>query len=115
VAVFAFSLALRLVIVSHATWHPVGDTRDYHAFAESLLSGRGYQQRYAGETAAYHGLTFHAYRMPGYPVFLALVYGLFGWRPLYAYLANVLCDLVTAVFTLLIGRRLGGRGIGLAA
>ncbi|HLE43674.1 MAG TPA: hypothetical protein VJB36_06645 [Methylomirabilota bacterium] len=115
VAVFGFALALRLVIVSHATWQPVGDTRDYHAFAESLLSGRGYQQRYAGETAAYHGLTFHAYRMPGYPVFLALVYGLFGWRPLYAYLANVLCDLVTAVFTLLIGRRLGGRGIGLAA
>jgi len=114
-AILVFSLVLRVVIVGHATWHPVADTRDYHALAESLLAGRGYQQEYAGETAAYRGLTFRAYRMPGYPVFLALVYGLFGWRPIHAYLANVLCDLVAEILVLLTGRRLFGPGVGRVA
>jgi len=114
-AVLALSLALRVVIISHATPQLVADARDYHALAESLLASRSYQQQYDGETTAYHGLTFYAYRMPGYPIFLALVYGVFGWRPLYAYLANVLCDLVAEIFALLIGRRLFGRSVGLAA
>jgi hypothetical protein len=115
VAILAGSLGLRLAIVAHATWQPIADTRDYHALAESLLAGRGYEQRYDGETAAYRGLTFYAYRMPGYPVFLALVYRVLGWRPLHAYLANVACDLVAEVLVLLMARRLFGRRVALWA
>jgi hypothetical protein len=110
-AVLAGALALRLFLVAHATWVPVSDSRDYHALARSLAAGEGYVQRYEGETAAYQGLTFRAYRMPGYPVFLAAVYGLTGWRPLHAQLANVACDLVTGLLVLVIARRLFGRQV----
>jgi hypothetical protein len=113
VALLGVSLALRLFLVSQATWQPVADTRDYHALARSLLAGEGYRQVYDGETLAYHGLTFHAYRMPGYPAVLAAVYGLLGWRTVHAYLANVAFDLAGQVAALALARRLFGRRVAL--
>ena len=110
-ALLAGALALRLYLVAHATWVPVSDSRDYHALARSLAAGEGYVQRYEGETAAYQGLTFRAYRMPGYPVFLTAVYGLTGWHPRHAQLANVACDLLTGLLLLALARHLLGRPV----
>ena len=38
----AIALALRLWLVSQATWLPVSDTNDYHQLARSLANGGGY-------------------------------------------------------------------------
>lgn len=95
IAIVAIAALARVVLVSHATWVPVSDSRDYHDFARSLANGDGYVQVYHGETVAFRDLTLRAYRMPGYSAFLALVYSLGGWRPLAAYFGNVVCDVVT--------------------
>ena len=114
-ALLVAMLVLRVVVVWHATWIPVSDSRDYHALAQSLMRGEGYRQVYDGETASFRGLTLYAYRMPGYPMFLAGLYSLFGLNPRVAYLANVFCDLVTAVGMLWLGRVLFGRTSALLA
>ena len=107
-SLLALALLLRLWLVGHATWLPVSDTRDYHDLARSLASGQGYVQVYAGERAEYRGLAFHAFRMPGYPAFLAGLYSLFGWDPMVGYLANVACELLTQLLLLALGRQLLG-------
>jgi hypothetical protein len=56
------------------------DERDYDAVAMSLLEGHGFA---IGETAT-------AFRAPGQPLFLALVYGVVGHRPLLAELLQAL-------------------------
>jgi hypothetical protein len=114
-AILALSLVLRLALIHPVTWEPIHDTRDYHVLAWSLSHGQGYRQVYDGETVEYRGLTFRAYRMPGYPVFLALLYSTVGWRPYHAYLANVGLELLTELGVLFAGHRLFGRPTALAA
>jgi hypothetical protein len=114
-ALLALALVLRLWLVAYATWLPVSDTRDYHDLARSLASGTGYVQAYEGERAEYRGLAFHAFRMPGYPAFLAALYSLFGWHPMVAYTANILCELGTQLLLLALGHRLLGRTGSVAA
>jgi hypothetical protein len=114
-ALLALALLLRLWLVSHATWLPVSDTRDYHDLARSLANGNGYVQTYDGERAEYRGLAFHAFRMPGYPAFLAVLYSLFGWNPTVGYVANVACELLTQLLLLAMGRQLLGRASRVAA
>ena len=102
----ALALALRLTLVTQATWLPVSDTRDYHDLARSLATGRGYVQVYDGERPEYRGLVFHAFRMPGYPAFLAVLYSIFGWNSLVGFAANVGAELLTQLLVLGLGRRL---------
>jgi hypothetical protein len=111
----ALALLLRLWLVAHATWLPVSDTRDYHDLARSLASGQGYVQVYEGGRAEYRGLVFHAFRMPGYPAFLAALYSLLGWNPMVGYVANVGCELLTQLLLLALGRQLLGPAGTLAA
>ena len=114
-ALLALALVLRVWLVAHATWLPVSDTRDYHDLARSLASGKGYVQVYQGERAEYRGLAFHAFRMPGYPAFLAALYSLLGWDPIVGYAANVACELGTQLLVLALGHRLLGRAGSVAA
>jgi hypothetical protein len=114
-SLLALALLLRLWLVAHATWLPVSDTRDYHDLARSLASGQGYVQMYEGERAEYRGLAFHAFRMPGYPAFLAVLYSLFGWDPMVGYLANVGCEILTQLLLLALGRQLLGPAGSVAA
>src|SRR5512144_139149 len=102
-ALLALALVLRLWLVAEATWLPVSDTRDYHQLARSLASGDGYVQTYEGERPEYRGLTFRAFRMPGYPALLAGLYSTFGWHPLVGYAANVVAELGTQVLLLTLG------------
>ena len=111
----AIALALRLWLVSQATWLPVSDTQDYHQLARSLANGDGYVQAYQGSRPEYRGLTFQAFRMPGYPALLAGLYSLFGWDPMVGYAANIVCELGTQVLLLALGRQLLSPGASLAA
>jgi hypothetical protein len=114
-AILGLSLLLRLAVIHGAVWQPVHDTRDYHVLAWNLAHGHGYQQLYLGETPEYRGLTFHAYRMPGYPAVLALLYTALGWSARHAYRANVAFELVTQLGVLWGARRLFGRPVALVA
>jgi hypothetical protein len=111
----ALALVIRLGLVTQATWLPVSDTRDYHDLARNLASGRGYVQVYDGERPEYRGLVFQAFRMPGYPAFLAALYSVFGWDPRVGYGANVACELGTQLLVLALGRRLLAPAASLAA
>jgi hypothetical protein len=114
-ALLAVALALRLWLVSQATWLPVSDTADYHQLARSLANGDGYIQAYEGSRPEYRGLTFRAFRMPGYPALLAGLYSVFGWNPMVGYAANVACELGTQLLVLALGRQLLTPGASLAA
>jgi len=114
-AILAFAVILRVAIVTHTTWYAVADTRDYHAFAYNLIVEGEYKHEYHGEQEEYRGFTFYAFRLPGYPVFLAAIYCIFGWNQYYAYLANIVCDTVSAILVMLTTRRLFGRSEALVA
>jgi hypothetical protein len=61
-----------------------GDARGYHELATTLLT----QHRLAyGATDAPNAL-----RTPGYPVFVAALYALFGWHPWVVMLFQILLD-----------------------
>jgi hypothetical protein len=111
--VFLLSVAVRVILVARADPQLVSDAFDYHAYARSLLDGNGYASEHKNREAtigraAYEGFTFRAYRAPGYPVFLAGLYGVFGWHPRVALAANVVADLLTQLCFLLIAWRLLG-------
>lgn len=114
-ALLALALVLRVWLVASATWLPMSDARDYHQLARSLASGEGYVQTYEGERPEYRGLTFRAFRMPGYPALLAGLYRTFGWDPRVGYAANVVFELATQVLLLALGRQLLSPAASLAA
>lgn len=66
-----------LVMIAPAIYFFIGmpppniakDAGQYNAFAVSLVEGRGY---------TLDGTTFSNFREPGYPLFIALIYGVFG-------------------------------------
>ena len=93
----------------------MSDTNDYHQLARSLANGDGYVQAYEGSRPEYRGLTFRAFRMPGYPTLLAALYSVFGWDPMVGYAANIACELGTQVLLLALGRQLLSPGASLAA
>lgn len=105
-AVFLASIAIRAVLLASVTPVLVSDARDYHVLAKNLAEGRGYMCAYQGETAAFNGFTFRAFRSPGYPVFLAGLSLAFGWSPYVPLIANIVADLVTQACCLLIAAHL---------
>jgi hypothetical protein len=106
--VFVLSLLVRLILAGAATPAFVSDARDYRDLADNLAAGRGYTQVYQGETGAFNGFTFRAFRPPGYPAFLVALHAISGHSD-YAYLfANILADLATQVCFLLIAAQVLG-------
>jgi len=76
---------LALNLLQHGSFAPVRDTVDAHRFSDSGCAG-------------YLFLKSDSYRTPGYPLFLAAVYRLFGIRPYVA----ILCQILLSLFTLLL-------------
>lgn len=108
--IFVVSLGIRLLLALVAEPVFVSDARDYRVLARNLADGRGYVQVYAGETQAFQGFEFRAFRPPGYPVFLVALHALTGWND-YAYLfANIAADLATQACGLVLAARLLGVG-----
>ena len=67
--IFAAALGVRGCAVLSQPETPIADAADYHQIAASLADGRGYVNT-AGQSTAW--------RPPGYPAFLALIYRLTG-------------------------------------
>jgi len=111
--ILLFSCVVRIIFIGHAEWVPIADTRDYHVLAWNLSHGNGYKELSEVARPAYQGLTFYAYRMPGYPAMLAAVYTLFGWVPRHAMYLNLLAELWTSCCVFLVAFCLFGRKVAL--
>jgi 4-amino-4-deoxy-L-arabinose transferase-like glycosyltransferase len=114
VAVLLGSLAVKLVLWAGflAAADPAlllqGDSREYHDSARALLE--------TGSFAVSPGLHLpQTFRTPGYPAFLAAVYGVVGARPAAALLVQIVLSVATLALVYLLVRRLWGARVALAA
>jgi hypothetical protein len=114
VAVLLGSLAVKLALWARylAAADPAlllqGDSREYHDSARALLE--------TGSFAVSPELLLpQTFRTPGYPSFLAVVYGVAGERPAAALLAQLVLSVATLALVYLLVRRLWGARVALAA
>jgi 4-amino-4-deoxy-L-arabinose transferase-like glycosyltransferase len=103
-------LVLRIaVFLVYRPWDPqvqaesvvINDALAYHQLAACIL-----------ERASF---CYNAVRVPGYPAFIALVYGLVGLHPWAVLLANTAVSLATVAVSYKLGQLLFSKRIGLAA
>jgi 4-amino-4-deoxy-L-arabinose transferase-like glycosyltransferase len=92
IGICAVALALRVIV---ALVHPyyLPDSADYSALAKAIAAGHAYEV---------HGQM--ARRMPGYPIFMAGFYRVFGDQHLPILLAQAVLSALTAVFAAMLGR-----------
>ena len=127
-----FAIILRLVFNTTAQWQPRSDTRDFHEYALSFLSGRGWVN-YWMEHPTWNGFVIRQFHAPGYSVFLAAIYyvtgfdeekytrsmlskainGYYPWHavgftPRYVYLAQVGLEIISLILLGRIAARLFG-------
>lgn len=110
---FAAALAVRVAYVltlgGEYRWP---DEVEYHGIALNLLQGKGYSYFRGADSA----LSPTAYRSPGMPVFLSLVYTLFGPSLLAARLAQAIFGAAIIPIVFFVTRELGySRGAALLA
>ncbi|MGA9762724.1 MAG: glycosyltransferase family 39 protein [Gaiellaceae bacterium] len=101
----ALSVLVRLpwVLIVHPT--PVSDTRFYYLSAQSIADGHGYQ-------ILGHATTFFPV---GWPAFLAGLFTITGPSMPAIEILNLVLWAVTAGLVYALGRRMGGRAVGLVA
>lgn len=111
IALFACALLVRLLFnasvtgMENAGLELFPDGKEYDALGLSLASGSGYEQHHAPDT----------FRPPGYPLFLAAVYALFGHSFAAVKILQSLLGAGTCVMILLLGERLFTRRVGVIA
>ncbi len=106
-AIAVLAMSIRFVYVQLApSLDPIirnnplyGDASGYHLLAVNLLKGWG---------LSWDGETPTSFRMPGYPAFLALIYGIAGPEAAPVRLVQALLGALTCIPIYLIARRLGG-------
>ena len=96
-AVAAIMLIAFLLRAGLAMVHPMffPDSWDYNALAHTILAGTTYEVR---------GL--FASRLPGYPVYIAIIEYLFGPAPIAVLLSQAVCGSLTVLLVFLMGRRI---------
>jgi 4-amino-4-deoxy-L-arabinose transferase-like glycosyltransferase len=111
-AVFALAFSLRAAYVLIQYHYGVvvgafvsGDSPLYIGIAENILAGNGIA--YENEPTAFVS--------PGFPVFLALCFGIFGANPVWASLAQCVLSALLCVFTTLTAAEMFGRKAGIIA
>ncbi len=110
-ALFAVALLVRLLFnifvmgLENSGLELFPDGKEYDALGLSLAEGSGYAQNQSPDT----------YRPPGYPLFLAAVYALFGHSIAVVKILQSILDAATCVMILLIGERLFTRRVGVIA
>lgn len=104
--IFVLGAALRVAFALWAPGVPLSDGRFYHLHALVMLDLGAYLN---GDGSP--GIRW----MPGWPAFLAGLYHLFGDSPRVGMVACGLLDAGTAALTALLGTRLFGRSVGIAA
>lgn len=92
IVIFIVGLVLRVIVtIAHPFYLP--DSVDYSALAKAIAGGQAYKV---------HGML--AQRLPGYPIFMAGFYYVFGFHHLPILLAQAGLGALTAVFTAMLGR-----------
>src|SRR4051794_40429032 len=100
-AIFAAAVALRVLAVVYFYEAPRNDPADYHGLAERVARGEGYTYGAGRPTA---------FRVCGYPLFLATMYRVFGPDWYHAELVQAVVGggtvlLTVALAGLVVGRR----------
>ncbi len=83
-----------------------GDALSYFNLAENMLNGHGY---------TYTGRFPTAFRMPGYPLFLAIVFRLTDYSLIFVRILQAILGTLTIIPVLRIGNRVGGSMLSLIA
>lgn len=86
--------AVRLIAVSAFPTVPLADAADYHRLAVALTDGGGYVSASGVPTA---------WRPPGYPIFLFIIYRLFGTSVQAAYFVQAVLGVVTVLLLVALG------------
>ena len=130
VIIFIISLLLRLsavfVAMKDDRYNPYnrvkGDATSYIALATSLARGDGYSDHYEGSPDDFFkdpGSIKSIHRPPtykkppGYPVFLSIIFYLFGWRLVLVLLIQALLSSFSVVLIYLIGKEISCRNTAL--
>jgi hypothetical protein len=112
IALVAF--ALRVYVLFACRPHEVSDAGDYRELAANLVEHGTYGR--VGNSGWDEGLTFQAYRPPGYPLLRAALMIVAGPSPYPPLWLNVLGEMVALLFLVATARRLlDRRGVLLAA
>ena len=92
--IFVFALGLRGCAVLSQPETPIADAADYHQIAASIAEGHGYVNTAAQATA---------WRPPGYPAFLSLIYRLTGPSVTGATIVQTFVGALTVLMLMLFG------------
>lgn len=87
-------LILRITSIHFLGKDPVSDEMEYHRLAVSLVTHHSY---------SLNGVAT-AYRPPGYPFYLSVVYALFGETPVIGKLGQAFLDVLTCLWLFFLGR-----------
>ena len=112
IAVVALAARLIYALVIVKTDVLIGDAREFDTLARNLADGHGYVNPYLLEQGTVRPTAF---KPPGYPFALAGVTALGGGGYVAHHVFTCLLGVVTVVLVGLIGRRVGGDRVGLAA
>ncbi|MEJ7708847.1 MAG: glycosyltransferase family 39 protein [Pyrinomonadaceae bacterium] len=88
------AFAVRLGVVFSFPAVPIADAADYHRLASALVSGEGYVSAVGEPTA---------WRPPGYPAFLFIIYSLFGPSVQAAYCVQAAVGALTVLLLMALG------------
>jgi 4-amino-4-deoxy-L-arabinose transferase-like glycosyltransferase len=103
IQIFLLALVVRVAFVLWAPGEPTGDGFFYHVLGHELMVGKGYVNVDGSPANTW---------MPGWPAFLALLYGTFGVHARLAMAVNALLGAATAVLVARLGARLVGGRVG---
>ncbi|HAW50205.1 TPA: hypothetical protein DCX16_04580 [bacterium] len=105
ICIFALILRLGWVIHLRNTGLVFADSGSYDQLGTSLAQGKGYVDAEGNPTAM---------RSPGYPIFVGIIYWLFGEHNLFAVrIFQVILGTLTCLFIFLIGKRVFNPQVGL--
>ena len=102
-AAFLARIAFAIVVPPEQTW---SDSGGYQTIASNVANGAGFTM---------DGTTPTRERPPGYPLFLAAIYMVFGTHPWIAIILQALLGSLIVAFAYAVGRRLNGREAGVIA
>lgn len=105
--IFLIALIIRIIFVIYFPQRVVEyDAADYDALARNLLAGEGYSVIPGIPTAG---------REPGYPLFLAVIYYLFGHSFLIVRVVQAFLGALTSLMIYFLGKELYNKSIGIVA
>jgi 4-amino-4-deoxy-L-arabinose transferase-like glycosyltransferase len=110
-AIIVIALVLRLIAISFAP--PIMfDGVDYNNLAQSIANGNGFKLNYSTIYGPHitsvnpAGSPYLGIRAPGYPLFVGLIYSIFGYHQIPVYIIQILLDMTIVIMLFLLAKRL---------